>query len=140
MPNIKSAIKRVKTSEKARERNHARKSAFRTATKRVERMLGTGETDGIAVAASQAISAIDRAAKTRAIHPAQAARRKSRLMLKLNAAMEGGVTLEAQPKNNKAAKAKPATKTPKTTAKAKASGAKPVAKKSTATKKPASQQ
>lgn len=130
MPNIKSAIKRVKTSEKARVRNHARKSAFRTATKRVERMLGEGQAEGVALAASQAISAIDRAAKTNAIHKAQAARRKSRLMHKVNAALGSAVVLEARPAKVATPKA-----APKKTASTKA----PAKKKPAARKKPSAE-
>jgi small subunit ribosomal protein S20 len=135
MPNIKSAIKRVKTSEKARVRNHARKSAFRTATKRVEKMISAGQTDGVALAASQAVSAIDRAAKTRAIHPSQAARRKSRLLLKVNSALGSAVVLEARPVETKPTKAKAKAAPKKSTAKAKTTTAKKAPAKKPAAKK-----
>jgi DNA-binding protein HU-beta len=58
--------------------------------------VATIPTDGsdVAVALSDAISALDRAAKTGAIHPNAAARRKSRLVRKINAAV-GGTTVVA---------------------------------------------
>ncbi|MRE42493.1 30S ribosomal protein S20, partial [Klebsiella quasipneumoniae] len=41
MPNIKSAIKRVRTTETAEERNISKKNAMRTAVKRAKTAIST---------------------------------------------------------------------------------------------------
>ena len=45
MANIKSQIKRIKTNEKARQRNKAVKSALRTHTRRFREAAAAGETE-----------------------------------------------------------------------------------------------
>jgi len=80
--NIKSQKKRILTNAKAAERNKAVKSELRT---RVKNALGSGGTDGDADL-RLAIKRLDMAAAKGVIHPNTAARRKSRLMRKLNAA------------------------------------------------------
>jgi small subunit ribosomal protein S20 len=79
MANTKSALKRIKTSEKRRQRNMAVKSATRTYVKKARQAIAqqSPETEQQLVAA---ISALDRAARKGVIHPNNAARRKSRLM------------------------------------------------------------
>lgn len=85
MANIKSAIKRIRQSEKRRVRNRAVRSRMRTYVKRANTAIVTGEDDAVEVVRA-AISELDRAAKKGVIHPNNAARRKSRLMHKLNSA------------------------------------------------------
>ena len=60
MPNIKSQIKRVKTSEAARARNAAAKSEARTAIKKVENLLAAGKKEDALIAKKEAISILDR--------------------------------------------------------------------------------
>lgn len=55
MPNIKSAVKRVKTSDKRRALNASQKSALRTAVKAADAALVSNEVD-TAKAAIQAAS------------------------------------------------------------------------------------
>jgi small subunit ribosomal protein S20 len=85
MANTKSALKRIKTSEKKRQRNIAVKSTARTHVKKARTAIAQNpaeaQDDLIA-----AISALDRAARKGVIHPNNAARRKSRLMKRFNAA------------------------------------------------------
>ncbi len=85
MANIKSAIKRIRQSEKRRVRNRAVRSRMRTYVKQANTAIVTGEEDAVE-AVRAAISELDRAAKKGIIHSNNAARRKSRLMKKLNAA------------------------------------------------------
>jgi ribosomal protein S20 len=85
-----SGLKRVRSSE----RRHAVLGPRRGAAKTLIRKatdVATNPTDGQdpQVALSEAMSALDRAAKTGAIHPNQAARRKSRLALRINELLEG---------------------------------------------------
>jgi ribosomal protein S20 len=83
-------LKRVRSSE----RRHAVLGPRRAAAKTLIRKaidVATNPTDGQdpQVALSEAMSALDRAAKTGAIHPNQAARRKSRIALRINELLEG---------------------------------------------------
>jgi small subunit ribosomal protein S20 len=83
MANIKSQKKRNLTNAKAAERNKAVKSELKTRTKSAVKTVGTPENDE---AVRLAVKRIDMAAAKGVIHPNQAARRKSRLMKKINAA------------------------------------------------------
>jgi ribosomal protein S20 len=84
-----SAIKRVRQAERRRAIIQPRHSAAKTRVAGAIR-IGEGTDKGDpAVALAEAMSALDRAAKSGAIHPNAAARRKSRLALRLNA-MAGG--------------------------------------------------
>jgi len=80
--NIKSQKKRILTNAKRTERNKAVRSELKS---RVRRAVGTIGSDDNAEATRLAIKRLDKAAAKRIIHPNQAARRKSRLMRKLNA-------------------------------------------------------
>ncbi len=83
MPNIKSAIKRVKTSEKSRLRNMANKSRLNTARRAFTTELAAGDAASHEVAFRQFSSAVDKAAKAGVISKNAAARRKSRAFAKL---------------------------------------------------------
>ncbi len=83
MANIKSQKKRNITNAKRHERNKAVKAEMKTRTKRVESTLGTDDNDD---AVKAAIKRIDTAAAKGVIHKNAAARKKSRLMKKVNAA------------------------------------------------------
>lgn len=84
MPNIKSAIKRVKTNEKRRAQNASQKSALRTAIKNFEATLAANDIEGAKVAFTVAIKKIDKAATKGLIHKNAASRQKSRLQKKFN--------------------------------------------------------
>ena len=60
MANIKSQIKRIGTSEKARQRNAAKKSAVRTAAKKVRLAVQAGDLETAKVALAKAYSLIDK--------------------------------------------------------------------------------
>jgi small subunit ribosomal protein S20 len=83
MANIKSQKKRNITNAKRHERNKAVKAEMKTRTKRVEATLGTEEN---ADAVKAAVKRIDSAAAKGMIHKNAAARKKSRMMKKVNAA------------------------------------------------------
>ncbi|MGA3057008.1 MAG: 30S ribosomal protein S20 [Candidatus Limnocylindrales bacterium] len=84
-----SAIKRVRQAQRRRAINQPRKSAAKTYVANALAVAGDGNETETAVALAEAMSALDRAAKVGAIHPNNAARRKSRLAIKLNALAEG---------------------------------------------------
>ena len=90
-----SGLKRVRQAE----RRHAILQPRRTAAKTfvanaLTAATSGGDADTAATALAAAHAALDRAAKTGAIHPNAAARRKSRLTMKFNAAT-GGVAVTA---------------------------------------------
>jgi len=76
MPNIKSARKRMELSNKARERNRARRSELRTVVKKMRQATSAEEAEK---RLRQAAALLDRAAGKRLIHPNKAARIKSQL-------------------------------------------------------------
>jgi ribosomal protein S20 len=86
-----SGLKRVRQAERRREVLQPRRSAAKTyVAKALYAAAEPGEsTVEPTVALAEALSALDRAAKAGAIHPNAAARRKSRLTRKVNAALAG---------------------------------------------------
>jgi len=83
--NIKSQIKRNRQNEKRRVANKAVRSEMKTRTKRVEAAVEAGA-DDVEELTRLAVQRIDKAAEKGVIHKNAAARRKSRLMKKVNAA------------------------------------------------------
>ena len=77
MANIKSQIKRIKTNEKARQRNKAVKSALKTAVRRYREAVDAGQRDEAQVALRQASRQLDKAVSKGIIHANQAANKKS---------------------------------------------------------------
>jgi ribosomal protein S20 len=90
-----SGLKRVRQAQRRHEVLQPRRSAAKTLVAKAVR-VSTTPTDGVdaTAALTDALSALDRAAKAGAIHPNAAARRKSRLVRKVNAAL-GGVQVVA---------------------------------------------
>jgi len=82
MANIKSQKKRILTNNKRHERNKAVKAELRTRTKVATETIGTDDNDE---AVRLAMKRIDSAAAKGVIHKNAAARKKSRLMKKVNA-------------------------------------------------------
>lgn len=87
MPNIKSAIKRVELAKKRNAINTARKSAMKTAIKRFEQSLASGEQERIQASFKRALQAVDKNASRGIIHKNNAARKKSQLQKKLNSSV-----------------------------------------------------
>ncbi len=85
MPNIKSAKKRVKVIATKTRRNRALNSNLKATIKKAEAALAGSSSDSTA-AVTLAIKKIDQAAAKGLLHKNTAARRKSRLARKLNAA------------------------------------------------------
>lgn len=85
MANIKSAKKRVKTSEKSRVRNVELRSRMRTLIKRVVTAIEGGNKEEATTAYTAATPLIDGAVTKGLIHKNKAARHKSRLNTKIKA-------------------------------------------------------
>lgn len=77
MPRLKSAIKRVKTSERNRLNNLEYKTQVKTLIKKVHNHVSKKDSESAALAANEAFTVIDRAASKRVIHINNAARKKS---------------------------------------------------------------
>ncbi len=86
MPNIKSAIKRVNVIEKKTLRNNMIKSEYKTAIKRFEEALANNNVEEATKLFSTATRKIDQACTKGVIVKNTAARKKSNLAKKLNAA------------------------------------------------------
>ena len=82
MPNIKSAMKRVKVNKTKAAANKARKSNLKTILKNVELADGAAKAEAVKVA----VKKVEQAASKGLIHKIKANRKKSQLAKKLNAA------------------------------------------------------
>jgi small subunit ribosomal protein S20 len=84
LPNIKSAIKRVRVNKKKNLRNRMIKTAMRTSIKKLDAAVVTGTADQQIFSAT--VASIDKAASKGAIHKNAANRKKSRLAKRMNKA------------------------------------------------------
>ena len=84
-----SALKRVRTAKRRSEVNGPRRSEAKTLVVKAFKVATAGVAADTNQALLDALSALDRAAKAGAIHANQAARRKSRLTIRINAALGG---------------------------------------------------
>jgi len=83
-------MKHLRADRKRRLRNQFSRSRARTFVKKTNRLIKSGKLDEARAMAVQAISALDKAAEKGVIHKNAAARRKSRLMKRLNQAQASG--------------------------------------------------
>lgn len=86
MANIKSAMKRVKVTEKQTLRNRAAKSEMKTTIRRFDEALQSGDATATDKAYLTAVSTVDHAAAKGMIHKNAAARKKAQLAKKRTAA------------------------------------------------------
>jgi len=86
LPVKKSAQKQVRVTEKRRLRTKSTRSLTKTNIIKAEKSIFSGALDEARETVTTAISSLDKAAEKGIIHPNNAARRKSRLMKKLNKA------------------------------------------------------
>ncbi len=87
MPNIKSAKKRVKIIEKKTLTNNMIKTGYKSAVKKFEEAIAAGNLEEAKTLFSEATKKIDQACTKGVIVKNTAARKKSSLSKKLNAAM-----------------------------------------------------
>ncbi len=84
MPNIKSAKKRVKTTEVKTLRNKMFRSSMKTIIKKYDAAIENGDMAQAEAAYKDAVKKIDQAAAKGIIHKNAAAHKKSQFTLKLN--------------------------------------------------------
>lgn len=101
MPNTKSAIRQARLSETKYTRNKPVRSQVKTTITKAEKLVLGGESDKAKEAVVSAMRALDKAAGKKIIHPKNAARRKSRLMKKLNLATAAVATPKPETKEKK---------------------------------------
>ncbi len=85
MPNIKSAMKRVGTSQKEAAANKSQKSALKTSVKKFEAAVAEGNKQAAAETYKVAVKTVDSAVGKGLLHKNNAANKKSSMTLKLNA-------------------------------------------------------
>ena len=106
-----SALKRVRQSARRNAILQPRRTAAKTQIKNALAVAASGDADATRKAVAEAASALDLAAKSGAIHKNNAARRKARLMRRVDAALGGeslAVNKTPQRQMSKAAAAKAA--------------------------------
>ena len=88
MPQTKSAEQEIRVARKRRERNKSVKTQCKSRVTSAEQLISTGNPEAAKEAVVKATSVLDKAAEKGMIHPNNVARRKSRLMKKLNQAQK----------------------------------------------------
>ena len=83
MANIKSQIKRIKTNEKAHQRNKAVKSELRTEVRKFREAAESGNVEAATAQLRIASRKLDKAVAKGVIHKNQAANRKSAIAKRL---------------------------------------------------------
>lgn len=96
MPVTKSAQKQERVSQRRELRNKSVRSRCKTEITKAERLIFSGELESAEKAVVTAISVLDKAAEKGIIHANNVARRKSRLLKKLNQA-RGLAPVEPEP-------------------------------------------
>ena len=86
MPRSKSSQKQVRVTVRRRAGNKSIRSLCKTNITKAERLIFLGELEAAKETVVTALSSLDKAAEKGVIHPNNAARRKARLMKKLNQA------------------------------------------------------
>jgi small subunit ribosomal protein S20 len=82
----KSAQKYARASERKHQRNKSVRSEVKTNITKAEKLIFSGQLDVAREAVGAAVASLDKAAEKGILHGNNAARRKSRLMKKLNQA------------------------------------------------------
>ncbi|MCF7889579.1 MAG: 30S ribosomal protein S20 [Victivallales bacterium] len=84
MPTSKSAMKRIKTSDKQRLRSKTRRTALKTAENKLKKHLKESETDKAKKQLQEIYQKLDKAVKSGTLHKNKSNRKKSRLSALLN--------------------------------------------------------
>jgi len=87
LANTKSALKAMRVSERRHRRNQPIRSGVKTAIRRAVASIQQPASEASREAVTLAVSKLDKAASKGVIHKRNAARRKSRLMRKVNQAL-----------------------------------------------------
>ena len=100
----KSAEKQTRVAARRQKRNKPVRSELKTSIAKAEKLISAGELEGARGAVAEAVASLDGAAEKGIIHGNNAARRKARLVKKLNKALNPPlVEAEPEPEAEKAA-------------------------------------
>jgi small subunit ribosomal protein S20 len=83
----KSAQKQARVASRRQQRNKAARSEVKTNITKAEKLIFTGELKDAEAAVTVAVSSLDKAAEKKILHANNTARRKARLLKKLNQAV-----------------------------------------------------
>lgn len=83
MPNIRSAKKAMRQSQRRRELNLKQTRAFRDALKEIKKLAASGKKDEAGKLLPRAYKALDKASKNNVLKKNAAARKKSRITILL---------------------------------------------------------
>lgn len=84
MANHKSAVKRVRQTERKNEVNSRNRSTLRTEIKKLRAAIETGDAGNARAVLAEAVSVIDKSVQKGVLHKNAAARHKSRLTTTVN--------------------------------------------------------
>lgn len=96
----KSAMKQARAASRRQQRNKSVRSEVKTNITKAEKLIFSGDLKAASEAVKVAVSSLDSAAEKKMLHANNAARRKARLMKKLN---QGVAQPPSAPKAEKAA-------------------------------------
>jgi small subunit ribosomal protein S20 len=100
LPTTKTAEKEMRVADRRKARNKSLRSLTKTSVRTAEEMISSGNLDAAKSTVKTAISTLDKEAEKGKVHRNNAARRKSRLMKKLNK-ITTSVKTEASAKTEK---------------------------------------
>ncbi len=97
MPNTSSATRQVRVSRKRHLHNKSIRSQSKTAISSAESLISAGNIEEARKATLAAITSLDKSAEKKVIHGNNAARRKSRLVKKLNRVLASSAETKPEP-------------------------------------------
>ena len=106
MPSTKTAEKEMRVAERRKARNKSALSMTKSAVTQAESAITKGDVEAAKAVVKAAISSLDKEAEKGKVHPNNAARRKSRLMKKLNKAAASAKATPAEAPKTRASKKK----------------------------------
>jgi small subunit ribosomal protein S20 len=98
LPTTRTAEKEMRAAERSQARNKSIRSQTKTSVSKAERGITSGNLEAAQANVKSAVSALDKEAERGKSHRNNAARRKSRLMKKLNQALAATKETAAKPK------------------------------------------
>ena len=98
MPTTKTAEKEMRVAERRQKRNQSTRSGAKTLVTKAESAITGGSLEAAQAEVKTAVTALDKEAERGSVHRNNAARRKSRLMKKLNAAAKPANTAKTAKK------------------------------------------
>lgn len=92
MPVSESAKREMRAAAKKQDRNKTIRTLTKTDVKKAGKVLSSGDVEAAKTSVKEAISTLDRAAEKKILHKNNVARKKSRLMKRLNKAAKPAET------------------------------------------------